>query len=128
MKDSDHRFTIHVRRGIFKNKTQFNIDVMFLFPDNEKGFYYKKIGLEHIGLITDFISSNDFKSFSVLGLVSPTGWNDEIKNRVKSVSSNNQLILLLDVSEREIITNNNEASKTLIELFSPISLIQFWLL
>lgn len=122
LKETDHRFTLKAQKGIFKNKSQFNVDFRFLMPHAEEGFYYRKIGIEHGDLITDFLSSNDFKSFSVLALVSPTGWTDAIKSRVKSVSSTNQSILLVDLFERVIFTNNNEASKNVIDLFTPVSL------
>lgn len=122
LKETDHSFTLKAQKGIFKNKSQFNVDFRFLMPHAEEGFYYRKIGIEHGDLITDFLSSNNFKSFSALVLVSPTGWTDAIKSRVKSVNSTNQYILLVDLFEREIFTNNTEASKNIIDLFTPVSL------
>lgn len=122
LKETDHSFTLKAQKGIFKKKSQFNVDFRFLMPHPEEGFYYKKIGIEHGDLITDFLSSNDFKSFSALVLVSSTGWTDAIKSRVKSVNSTNQSILLVDLFERVIFTNNNEVSKNVIDLFTPISL------
>ena len=122
LKETDHSFTLKAQKGIFKNKSRFNVDFRFLMPHVEEGFYYKKIGIEHGDLITDFLSSNNFKSFSALVLVSPTGWTDVIKSRVKSVNSTNQYILLVDLFERVIFTNNTEASKNIIDLFTPVSL------
>ena len=122
LKETDHSFTLKAQKGIFKNKSQFNVDFRFLLPHAEEGFYHRKIGIEHGDLITDFLSSNNFKSFSALVLVSPTGWTDAIKSRVKSVNSTNQYILLVDLFERVIFTNNTEASKNIIDLFTPVSL------
>ena len=122
LKETDHSFTLKAQKGLFKNKSQFNVDFRFMMPHAEEGFYYRKIGIEHGDLITDFLSSNDFKSFSALVLVSPTGWTDAIKSRVKSVNSTNQSILLVDLLERVIFTNNTEVSKDVIDLFTPISL------
>lgn len=122
LEDFDHSFVARVKKSVFEKNSPFTIDVRLLIPVNEGGYIYKKAGVEYNGLIMDFINSDDFESFNFLVLVSPTGWSEKVISRMNLVSSKNQSIVIVDLLERRIYTNNNEASEQIADLFSPISL------
>lgn len=110
-------------KGVFRKRVSVRFEIKYILPNNEDGFIYQKIGKEVTNVIARFIQMDNKNSFSVLILLSPTGWSDWMIEKVEHIRNMNKSVYLIDLSERNMYFNSNDkTTKNFAEWFVPISM------
>lgn len=110
-------------RGIIKSHNDLYFDIIYSVPFDLEGYVYKKKGMEVTDLIKNFINTRDNESYNALVLACPTGWSDEIKSHVETMSHSSASVYLVDLAEKQMFFNrNDEKTMNLAEWFAPLSM------
>jgi hypothetical protein len=110
-------------KGIIKSHNDIYFDIIYTVPMDIEGYVYKKKGMEVTDTIKKFINSVDGESYNALVLACPTGWDDEIKSQVGTMSHSNASIYLIDLAEKQMVFNrNDEKTMNFSEWFAPLSM------
>jgi len=110
-------------RGILKNRPDVYFNIIYSVPVDLEGYVYKKKGMEVTDAIKKFVNSADGESYNALVFACPTGWNDEIKSHIETMSHSSVSVYLVDLSEKQMIFNrNDEKTMNLAEWFAPMSM------
>jgi hypothetical protein len=116
---------IHAKiiKGVLQKHIAVGFEVKYIVPEAEEGFIYKKLGKEVSDVITNYLQAKteDTNSFTALVLVSPTGWNEWVIEKVEKILNMNKCVYLVDLSERTIVYNENDKkTKLFADWFVPV--------
>lgn len=114
-----------ITKGIIRKRLLIGFEIKFIIPEDDEGFVYRKVGKEVSDMITGFIQMqlDNKKLFTVLTLLSPTGWNDWMIEKVENIRNANKCVYLIDLSERSMFFNGSDKNaKVFAEWFVPVPL------